>query len=93
MEDLTPEQEKSRRFRELLSVQEVIGQEIYDKLVGTPCRVLVDGEGKSGEGYLTGRTEQSVIVDFQGDKQLIGSFVPVRITKEMLGVVIVELDV
>lgn len=93
MEDLTPEQEKSRRFRELLSVQEVIGQEIYDKLVGTTCRVLVDGEGKSGEGYLTGRTEQSVIVDFQGDKQLIDSFVPVRITKALRWAVIGELDV
>ena len=93
MEDLTPEQEKSRRFRELLSVQEVIGQEIYDKLVGTTCRVLVDGEGKSGEGYLTGRTEQSVIVDFQGDKQLIGSFVQVRITKALRWAVVGELDV
>ena len=93
MEDLTPEQEKSRRFRELLSAQEVIGQEIYDRLVGTTWRVLVEGEGKSGDGYLTGRTEQSVIVDFQGDKQLIGSFVQVRITKALRWAVVGELDV
>jgi len=90
MDDPIPAEEKSRWFRQLLDAQEQIGQEIYDGLVGQTFRVLVEGEGKSGPGYLTGRTEQNVIVDFEGDEELIGSFINIRITKALRWAVIGE---
>ena len=40
-----------------------------------PC----EGDGRFREGLLTGKTPQDVIVDFEGDKSLIGQFVDVKI--------------
>ncbi len=83
MEDPTTDEEKGRRFQKLLDVQKEIGQQKYDKYVGQTLRVLVDGIGKSGDGYLTGRTENYVIVDFPGNQKDIGKFVEVTITKAL----------
>lgn len=83
MEDLTPYSKKSERFQRLLDVQKEIGIKRYEKYVGKIVRVLVDGEGKSGEDYLTGRTDNSIIVDFKADKSLIGQFVDVKITQAL----------
>ncbi len=88
MDDPVSATEKSRWFRILLDTQEQIGQEIYDGLVGQTFRVLVEGESKSKQGFLTGRTEQNVIVDFEGDRSLIGKFIPVEITKALRWAVI-----
>ena len=88
MEDPVPAVEKSRWFRRLLDVQEQIGQEIYDGLVGQTFRILVEGPGRSGTGYLTGRTGQNVIVDFEGPEELIGRFVQVKVVKALRWAVI-----
>lgn len=90
MPDPIPAEEKSRWFRQLLDQQEQIGQNIYDSLVGKTFRVLVEGAGKSGPQFLTGRTEQNVIVDFEGEQELIGRFVEVQITKALRWAVIGE---
>ncbi len=91
MEDPVPPEEKSRWFRQLLDVQEQIGQEIYDELVGETFRVLAEGQGKSGPGFLTGHTGQNVIVEFEGGEELLGCFVDVRITKALRWAVVGEL--
>lgn len=83
MPDDTSDAEKGRRFQTLLEIQKGIGQHRYDDYVGRTIRVLADGEGKTGEGYLTGRTENYIIVDFVADKQCIGEFVNVKITKSL----------
>lgn len=80
MDDPTSDKEKSERFQYLLDVQKNIGVKKYKKYIGKTVRVLVDGEGKTGKEYLTGRTDNFIIVDFKGDKSLIGSFVDVKIT-------------
>lgn len=83
MEDPTSDKEKSERFQHLLDVQKEIGVTKYKKYVGKTLRVLVDGEGKTGEDYVTGRTDNFIIVDFKGDKSLIGKFVDVKITQAL----------
>ena len=45
--------------------------------------MLVEGEGRSAEGYLTGKNDEGIIVEFKGDKKHIGEFVQVCITKAM----------
>ena len=80
-EDTSSREDKLKWFAELLKKQEVIGKKLLASYVGETYRVLVEGEGKTGENYLTGRTESNVIVDFIGDKSLIGEFVYVNITK------------
>lgn len=83
MEDLTPIEQKSEFFSELLTAQKAIGREKYQSCVGKCYRVLVDGEGRSGPEYLTGRNDGYMIVDFKGDKTLIGQFVMVEITHSL----------
>ena len=83
MLDDTPHSVKSDRLQQLLALQRTIGEEVLQEYVGKTLRILVDGTGKSGEGYLTGRTDQFLIVDFPGDSALIGQFVTVKITKAL----------
>ncbi|MDR2909452.1 MAG: tRNA (N6-isopentenyl adenosine(37)-C2)-methylthiotransferase MiaB [Oscillospiraceae bacterium] len=84
MEDPATREDKRRRFDMLTQIQRRIGQDIYDSLVGTTCRVLAEGPGKTGQGMLAGRTEQGVIVEFEGDEALVGRFAEVSVTKAML---------
>lgn len=79
MDDPISAEDKGKWFRELLDVQSEIGRGMYEKYVGKTLRVLCEGEGRSDPALLTGRTGQDVIVDFDGDKSLIGKFVDVRI--------------
>lgn len=83
MPDDTLHSVKSDRLQQLLALQRTIGEEVLSEYVGKTLRILVDGTGKSGEGYLTGRTDQYLIVDFPGDSALIGQFVTVKITKAL----------
>lgn len=83
MDDPTPSEDKTKWLMELLEVQKKIGEDKLKEYVGKTLRILVDGPGKSGEDYVTGRTEQNFIVDLKGPADLIGNFVDVRITKAL----------
>lgn len=76
--DPVPAEEKSRWFRELLEVQGKIGTEYMERQVGKTFRALVEGPGR-GEGKLTSRNDQNVIVEFPGDPGLAGQFAQVEI--------------
>lgn len=79
MPDDVSAEEKGKRFRELLSVQEKISEEICKEQVGKTYRVLVE-EPSRVEGNLYARTLNNFIVEFEGEKDLIGKFVEVEIT-------------
>ncbi len=79
MPDPVSKEEKQKWFQQLLDVQAECGRNNFEQYVGKTVRVLCDGEGRFREGLLTGRTPQDVIVDFEGDKSLIGQFVDVKI--------------
>ncbi len=76
--DPVPPEEKSRWFQELLEVQGRIGEGYMQRQVGSALRVLVEGPGK-GEGKLTSRSDQNIIVEFTGDAGLAGQFAEVEI--------------
>ncbi len=80
MPDPVSAEEKGKWFRELLSVQQNIGCSSYHNYVGKTLRVLCEGEGRTDASLLTGKSRQNIIVDFDGDSSLIGSFVDVQIT-------------
>ena len=80
MDDPVTDEEKGIRFRRLLQVQEEIAAERCAAMVGQTERVLVEEPAKR-EGVLCGRTSGNIIVEFEGDPSLIGSFVNVRITQ------------
>ena len=79
MDDPFSAEEKSRWFSELLKAQEEISARRCAAMVGSVCRVLVEEESKPG--ILSGRTSGNVIVEFPGDKSLIGQFKDVKVTK------------
>ncbi len=74
-----PAQEKSRWFGELLALQERIGEQRMQALVGKTVRVLAEGPGR--EGMLTGRTEQNIICDFKAPAALAGQFVDLTVVR------------
>ena len=71
MEDLTPKEEKNRRFDKLCAVQNRISEEIHTAYIGKTMRCLVDGV--DGD-QLTSRTEGGRLVRFRGDADLIGTY-------------------
>ncbi|SEH45897.1 tRNA-2-methylthio-N6-dimethylallyladenosine synthase [Ruminococcus flavefaciens] len=83
MPDSISDEEKGQRMRELLSVQRVVSSEHYKRFIGKTMRVLVDGVSKKKQGYLTGKSNEFIIVEFEGESSLIGQFVDVEITDAM----------
>ena len=77
MEDLTPKEEKNRRFDRLCAVQNSISEDIHSSYIGKVFRCLIDGTDKD---FLTARTEGGRLVRLNGDPALIGTFRDVLIT-------------
>ena len=83
MEDLTSEEVKGQRMRRLLEVQREISTENYKRFIGKKMRVLADDVSKKKIGCISGKSEEFIIVEFEGDESLIGQFVDVEITDAM----------
>lgn len=81
--DTIPEDIKGQRMRKLLEVQREVSTEHYKRFVGKKMRVLVDGVSKKREGYVTGKSDEFIIVEFEGDKSLVGQFVEVQVIDSM----------
>ncbi len=83
MPDRISDGEKGQRMRKLLEVQLDISSEHYKRFIGKKMRVLVDDVSKKREGYVSGKSSEFIIVEFPGDKSLIGQFADVEITEAM----------
>jgi len=79
LEDDVPVEVKKARNQELLSVQEEISRELNDAMIGEDVEVLVEGPSKSDKTRLTGRTRRNQIVVFEGNADLAGALVRVRV--------------
>ncbi|MCL2077620.1 MAG: tRNA (N6-isopentenyl adenosine(37)-C2)-methylthiotransferase MiaB [Oscillospiraceae bacterium] len=91
MNDPVPSGEKSAWFKELLELQNKIGEISYNRFTGKTLRVFCLGKGRSNPELLTGKSKQGIIVDFEGDQKLLGKFVDVKITKALPWALIGEL--
>ncbi|MBR6102737.1 MAG: tRNA (N6-isopentenyl adenosine(37)-C2)-methylthiotransferase MiaB [Ruminococcus sp.] len=83
LEDSISDKQKGLWLRELLLEQRNTSSEWLQRFVGKTARVLAEGEGRTGAGYLTGKNDEGIIVEFEGDISLKGQFVNVNITKAM----------
>jgi tRNA-2-methylthio-N6-dimethylallyladenosine synthase len=70
-------------MRELLEVQREVSTEHYKRFIGKTMRVLAEDISKKKEGWLTGKSSEFIIVEFEGASSLIGQFVDVEITGAM----------
>lgn len=90
MEDPVSRQEKGVWFKELTDLQEKIAGERTASMKGRSYRVLVEEKAKP-DGFLSGRTQGNVIIEFEGDESLIGNFADVRVTNPKTWIVYGEL--
>lgn len=79
-DDLTLEQKKERLYRlnEIVNAGYLDGNKRFE---GKTVKVLVDGVSKNDDAVLAGYTENNKLVNFRGNKTLIGEIVNVQITE------------
>ncbi len=82
MENQIDEKVKHERFNRLKSLAEKIIEEGNKKYVGTVQKVLVEGKSKTNDKIYTGRTETNKVVNFEGNDDLVGKVIPLKIASE-----------
>lgn len=80
MPDPITYEEKNKWFNELLKTQEKIAAKRCASMVKKTERVLIE-EINEKTNLLSGRTDSSIIIEFEGSKDLIGSFRNVEVTE------------
>jgi tRNA-2-methylthio-N6-dimethylallyladenosine synthase len=81
MPDQVPTRIKEERNQRLLQLINEIGKRRYEKLVGGPAQILVEGPSKKNPLRFTGRTRCNKIVVFDGSERHRGHLMDVRITR------------
>jgi tRNA-2-methylthio-N6-dimethylallyladenosine synthase len=81
MPDQIEEHLKEERNQDLLEVVNKSNRRILERLVGNELQVLCEGPSKTNRARLMGRTRTNKIVVFEGDEELIGTLVNVRIDR------------
>jgi tRNA-2-methylthio-N6-dimethylallyladenosine synthase len=72
---------KRDRIIRLIDLQNRIGEEEIKKYEGTVQQVLVEGISTRDRGHVCGRTDGGKMVNFLGDRSLIGDFRNVKIVQ------------
>lgn len=83
MADDVPASTKRARLQLLQQRIEQGAMRISESMVGSVQRVLVDGLARKDARQLSGRTENNRVVNFAGDRGLIGHFAAVEITEAL----------
>ncbi len=92
MPDPISREEKNKWFKELCDLQESIAANHSAQMLGKTYRVLCEGESKTLAGYMAGRTDGNIIIEFPADdKTLIGKFCHVKVTEPLNWIVRGEL--
>ena len=81
LEDATSEEEKNERLYRLNDVLNQYFLENNQKLVGSIVPVLVEGKNASLKTSLYGYTDTNKLINFDGEEDLIGKIVSVRVTE------------
>ncbi|MBQ7741100.1 MAG: tRNA (N6-isopentenyl adenosine(37)-C2)-methylthiotransferase MiaB [Eubacterium sp.] len=87
MDDPVSYEDKSLWLRELLALQEKISARQMQLHKGKTFKCFVYGKGKLGDNYLAARTDGNVIIEFEGDERLIGTFQNIKATEPLTYVI------
>ena len=82
MENQVPEEVKHERFDWLKKLADSKVEGNNKKYLNTVQKILVEGTSKTNENVLTGRTDTNKVVNFEGNKELIGKVIDVKIVKD-----------
>ena len=86
MPDPVSREEKGKWFQELLDVQEEIAARRTASMNGKVFNVLVEGGSKNKEGWLSGRTDANIIIEFPAtdeQKNVIGTYQNIKVTEAL----------
>jgi tRNA-2-methylthio-N6-dimethylallyladenosine synthase len=81
--DPTPQDVKLQRLQRLQAQLEAQSRSISERMVGSVECVLVEGPSKKNPGELAGRTGNNRVVNFSGARDLIHTFVEMKITSAL----------
>ena len=81
LDDPVPYKEKTRWLNELIALQHTISEEDNRAMEGRVLRVLVEHPSEHREGWMVGRCENGMLVQFPSTEQRVGTFCQVRIIK------------
>lgn len=79
MENQIPPEVSSARIQQLISLQKEITKDRLRGYVGQVHRVLVEAPSKRNVDEMSGKNEYNIMVNFPGDRSLMGQFVDVCI--------------
>ncbi|ANB02397.1 tRNA (N6-isopentenyl adenosine(37)-C2)-methylthiotransferase MiaB [Ectothiorhodospira sp. BSL-9] len=83
LEDSVPLGVKKARLQRLQDRINASARAISEAMVGSVETVLVEGPSRKDPAFMAGRTANHRMVNFPGGPELLGQFVPVRITEAM----------
>ncbi len=81
--DETPQDVKLKRLRQMQVLLEAQSTAVSIAMIGTTQRVLVEGQSRKDTSELMARTDNNRVVNFPGDKRLVGHFVDLVVTQAM----------
>jgi tRNA-2-methylthio-N6-dimethylallyladenosine synthase len=81
MPEQLPQEVKEERNARLLELVNEIGARHYEKYVGQPTQILVEGPSKKNSARMMGRTRSNKIVVFEGSERHRGQLMDVRINR------------
>ena len=82
MEDQIPHDVAQERFDRLLAEVQKIANEVCARHQGKVMTALVEGVDAKDPSLLTGRLGNNLMIHFPGSRDLIGTMVPVKLTKQ-----------
>lgn len=82
MENQVPENIKHKRFDKLKQLVESQIAERNKEYVGTVQKILIEGRSKTNNNMLTGRTDSNKVVIIEGNDNLIGKMVEIKVISE-----------
>ncbi|MBQ9516975.1 MAG: tRNA (N6-isopentenyl adenosine(37)-C2)-methylthiotransferase MiaB [Eubacterium sp.] len=83
MDDPVPHDEKAKWLAQILEAQEQISAENMKLHAGKTFKCYVVGKGKLGDNYLAARTDGNLIIEFEGDDRLIGTFQTLKVIEPL----------
>lgn len=83
MNDPVSAQEKSRWFKELTDLQERISAQQMSLHKGKVFKCYVYAKGKLGDNYIAARNDGNLIIEFEGDESLIGTFQKIKVIEPL----------
>ena len=83
LDDPVSHEEKAKWFKELTDLQEKISASQMALHEGITYKCYVYGKGKLDDNYVAARNDGNLIIEFEGDESLIGTFQNVKVIEPL----------